>query len=187
MKRAALLLAMTAMLSSPAQSQDGKSVHGEWKAMKTAVFDWSEIPSTASADDRAILQKLWVKELAARHITASGYLPGIALIGDVREGSKRIVFSMFGAGGIDSCDPPPNGASARDIYQECRMRVASWPTGEHGTPLVVNLPGYCMVFDISNTDSRTEYRYEKHAQTVHFRTIQFGKVVPNCSRSLKLG
>lgn len=155
--------------------------------MNKAVFDWPELPSSVTEEERAILQKLWAQELAARHKTPSGYLPGFALIGSVREGAKSIVFSMFGAGGIESCDPAPNGAAARDIYQECRMRVASWPTGKQGVPLVVNLPGYCMVFDISHTNSRTEYRYDRTAQVVQFRTIQYGQVVPDCSRSLKLG
>jgi hypothetical protein len=43
-----------------------------------------------------------------------------------------------------------------------------------------------MIFVASETNSRIEYRYDSGSQTVQFRTIQFGKVVPNCSRSLKL-
>lgn len=152
--------------------------------MHEAVFDSTVWPATATQEDVHIVQKLWAKELAARHQTPTGPLPGFALIGDVREGAKRIVFSMFSAGGAPSCESAPNGSASSDIYVECRMRVSSWPAS---AAQVIDLPGYCMIFAASETHSRVEYRYDTPARTLHFRTIQFGKVVPRCTRSLKLG
>lgn len=90
---------------------------------------------------------------------------------------------MFSAGGVDSCDPAANGAAASDIFEVCRLRVTGWPQATHP----VDLPGYCMIAGPRDNNSRTEYRYDTPTQTVQFRTIQFGKVVPSCTRSLKLG
>lgn len=151
--------------------------------MNKEVFDWAEISSSATEEERAILQKLWAQELAARHKTSSGYLPGFALIGEVREGSKRIVFSMFGAGGVDSCDGAANGAAAYDVYEVCRLRVTEWPQAERP----VDLPGYCMIAGTNDAEGWIEYSYNKRARNVQFRAIQFGQVVPSCSRILKLG
>lgn len=181
MKVAVFALAMASSLAAHAQTLDAP---GAWKVMHEAVFDWPELPQTATAEERSILQKLWGKELATRHKTPTGHLPGFALIGDVREGSKRLVFSMFSAGGVDSCDPAANGAAASDIYEVCRLRVTGWP---QSTPHV-DLPGYCMIAGPrEGISSRIEYRYDKSNQSVQFRTIQFGQIVPNCLRVLKLG
>lgn len=184
MKRAACALSMAAVLVAHAQPQGGTGAPAAWQPMRQAVFDWPEAPSTATAEQRSMLQKLWATELAARHKTPSGFLPGFALIGEVREGTKRIVFSMFSAGGVDSCDPAADGAAASDIYEVCRLRISSWP---QASTLPVDLPGYCMIAGSSGTNGRTEYRYDQQAHTVQFRTIQFGQLVPSCARSLKLG
>lgn len=151
--------------------------------MHEAVFDWPELPATATPEERSILQSLWAKELAARLKSPTGHLPGFALIGDVREGTKRIVFTMFSAGGVDSCDPAANGAAASDIYEVCRLRVTGWPQATQP----IDLRGYCMIAGPRDSNSRTEYRYDKSAQSVQFRTIQFGQIVASCSRTLKLG
>jgi len=183
MKRCTWIMALAAVFSAHAQQQGGSSVPGAWIPMHEAVFDWPELPTTATAEERSILQALWAKELAARHKTPTGQLPGFALIGDVREGAKRIVFTMLSAGGVDSCDPAANGAAASDIYEVCRLRVTGWPQARQP----VDLPGYCMIAGPRDSNSRIEYRYDKPAQSVQFRTIQFGQPVPNCSRTLKLG
>ncbi|WP_404299047.1 hypothetical protein [Alicycliphilus denitrificans] len=155
-----------------------------WQPMREAVFDSSNFPSTASPEDRAIAQRIWANELMARLKDEQRFLPGFALIGDVREGEKRIVFSMFAAAASEHCEPAANGAAVQDIFVECRMRVVGWPpTGRH----IAELPGYCMIYGGDHKKNRVEYRYDTSAQTLHFRTIQFGKVVPACSRALKLG
>ncbi|MDH1501383.1 hypothetical protein [Comamonas terrigena] len=180
MKVAVVALAMASSLAAHAQSQDSR---GAWKVMHEAVFDRPGMSSTATQEERDIVKFLWAREFAAREQTHTGPMSAYALVGDVREGTKRIVFSMFASGDDPSCDAAPNGADANDIYVRCRMRVSSWPPS--GAPAAA-LPGYCMIFAASETNSRIEYRYDSGSQTVQFRTIQFGKVVPNCSRSLKL-
>ncbi|WP_313569356.1 hypothetical protein [Comamonas terrigena] len=182
MKRAAVVaLAVAAAVSALAQPQ--ASSNAGWKAMHEAVFDRPGLPTTATKEEREIAQALWATELSARERTSAGLMSAYALVGDVREGAKRIVFSMYASGDDPSCDAAPNGADASDIFVRCRMRVASWPPS--GAP-AASLPGYCMIFAASETNSRIEYRYDRSAQTLQFRTIQFGKVVPSCSRSLKL-
>lgn len=185
MRGATVLLAAMAMGQAiNAQAQGAEPGQGAWRQMREAVFDQARLPSTAPEEDRAMAQRIWGTELAARRSDQWGPLPGFVLIGDVREGSKRIVFSMYAAAESEHCDPAANGAGAKDIFVECRMRVTHWPyTGRH----MAELPGYCMIYAASETNSRVEYRYESAAQTVQFRTIQFGKVVPQCSRALKLG
>lgn len=184
MRAASALMVALAIAPSLVQAQVPATSQPAWQPMREAVFDGPWLPSTATEDDRAMAQQIWGAELAARRSNAQGPLPGFVLIGDVNEGSKRIVLSMYSAAGSEHCNPAPNGFSAEDIFVECRMRVTNWPfTGRH----MAKLPAYCMIFAASETNSRVEYRYETAAQTVHFRTVQFGKVVPLCSRALKLG
>lgn len=182
-----IALAMGATVSAHAQQpQVGSDAQGAWKAMHEVVFDSPSDPETATAQERAIAKQLWRHELSARMRNSTGYFPGFAQLAVVQEGSKRIVLSMFAAARAPSCDPAPNGADEKDIYVECRLRVATWPVEAGVVSHIVDLPGYCMVFAAVGTNSRTEYRYDRQAQTVHFRTLQFGQVVPKCTRSLKL-
>lgn len=182
--RAAFVLMTALAVCQASLAQPSAADQSGWQPMREAVFDKPRLPSTATEEDRAMAQRIWGIELAARRSDSQGMFPGFVLIGDVREGSKRIVFSMYAAAGSEYCDPAANGAAAKDIFVECRMRVANWPySGRH----MAELPGYCMIYAASETNSRVEYRYETAAQTVHLRTIQFGKVVPQCSRALKLG
>lgn len=182
-KTTVLSFAIATILSCTAQAQAAASGQQSWQTMREAVFDSSVFSSTASTEDREIVQSIWADELMGRRKEGQKFFPGFALIGDVREGEKRVVFSMFAAAGSDYCDQAANGAAAHDIFVECRIRVTNWPlTGGK----IAELPGYCMMYGGDYQKNRVEYRYDTAAQTVHFRTFQYGKLVPKCARALKL-
>lgn len=147
--------------------------------MREIVFRSSKFPSTSTSEERDAAQQIWAAELAKGRAN----LPAFVLLGDVRQGDKRLIFSMFDAAGSDMCEESENGHNAKDIYTVCRLRVVSWPV--QGTK-AAELPGYCMVSGGDHPMNRVEYRYDTAVQTMHFRTIQYGKVVPACNRALKL-
>ena len=180
----ALSLALSTFLPITAEAQVASPNQNVWQSMREVVFDNPELPSTASQEDRNLVQEIWGSELAARRTDERGPFPGYVLIGHVHQGPKQIVFSMYTTAGSDHCDPAANGSGVTDIFVECRMRVTTRPyTGLHKA----ELPSYCMIYAASETNSRVEYRYDTATQTLHFRTIQFGKGVPVCTRALKLG
>ncbi|WP_353176533.1 hypothetical protein [Delftia acidovorans] len=180
--RLATLIAVSAMCSTPSARAAAGSA--EWAPMRLAVFNSVEFQSSATQEDREILSKIWSKELAAVRRDASGVFPAFVLVGDVRNGSKRIVFSMFDTAGSDLCTDAENGASAHDIFVRCKMKVLPWPTTS-GTAAVLN--GYCKTSSGDLAKNRVEYLYDVSHQAIHFRTIQYGKIVQECNKTLKLG
>lgn len=181
---ATCIAAMAAVFAAgPAKAQEITEV--TWSPMREIVFHSSKFPSTGTEEDRQVLQNIWAKELSSKRTSASGRpLPAFALIGDVRRGGRRVVFSMFSAAGTDRCEDPENGAEATDIYSVCSLRVTPWPMQGRQ---VADLPGYCMIFGTQRDKSRIEYAFDATDSLLRLRAIQFGKVVPACSRSLRLG
>lgn len=184
--RTASGVAAALLLASAAHGQPSSAA---WQPMRELVFDSTVFTSTGSTADREVMQAMWAQELSKPRGTGVGgrKLPAFTLLGDVTpSGRQRIVFSMFAAAGDSRCEDAANGASANDIYNVCVMRVMSWPpsAGETST----ELPGYCMMFgDNDRRRNRTEYRVDAgQPLTVHFRTMQYGKTVPACNRSLRL-
>ncbi|WP_141832160.1 hypothetical protein [Delftia sp. HK171] len=179
----ATLIAVSAMGFTPSVRAAAGSA--EWAPMRLAVFNSVEFQSTATQEDREILSKVWSKELAAVRRDASGIFPAFVLVGDVRNGNKRIIFSMFDTAGSDQCSDAENGASAHDIYVRCKMKVLPWPTTTSETAAVLN--GYCKISSADKAKNRIEYLYDISHQAIHFRTIQYGKIVQECNKTLKLG
>ncbi|WP_233168002.1 hypothetical protein [Xylophilus sp. ASV27] len=174
---------MAASLLATAHAQEITEV--PWVPMREVVFDSTQFPSTGTEEDRAILKQIWAKELAAPRSTGGGQtLPAFALIGDVRQAGRRVVFTFFAAARNDRCEPPENGADATNIYSLCSMRVTPWPMQGHK---IADLPGYCMVYAAKRDKNRVEYAFDSSDRVLRLRTIQFGKEVPACSRALKLG
>lgn len=173
----------TILIHTPSQAQEITKL--PWMPMREVVFDSTKFPSTGTEEDRAMLKLIWARELAAPRSASSGQiLPAFTLIGDVRQGGRRVVFSMFSAASSDRCESPENSADAKDIYSVCSMRVTPWPMQGHQ---VADLPGYCMVYGTQRDKSRIEYAFDTSDRTLRLRTIQFGKEVPACARALKLG
>lgn len=181
---ASFVAAMAAVLAAGlARAQEITEV--TWSPMREVVFHSSKFPSSGTEADRQILRTIWAKELTSTRKSADGQpLPAFALVGDVQRGGRKVVFSMFSAAGSDRCEDPENGAQATDIHSVCSLRVAPWPMQGRQ---VADLPGYCMIFGTKRDKSRIEYSFDASDSLLRLRAIQFGKVVPACSRSLRLG
>ncbi|GKS73263.1 hypothetical protein AVME950_00225 [Acidovorax sp. SUPP950] len=181
---ASCIAAMAAVLAAgQARAQEITEVN--WSPMREVVFHSSNFPSSGTEADRQMLQSIWGRELTSTRKSASGQaLPAFALVGDVQRGGRRVVFSMFSKAGTDRCEDPENGAQVTDIYSVCSLRVTPWPMQGRQ---VADLPGYCMIFGTQRDKSRIEYAFDATDSLLRLRAIQFGKVVPACSRSLRLG
>lgn len=176
-------LAAIFLTGVPAAASQGADSH-LWIPMREIVFNSINFASTGTEEERQILQQIWSKELSAHLSGNSKELPAFTLVGDARDNGKRIIFTMFDAAGSDRCETAENGASAHDIFVLCRMRVLAWPMLGYK---FTDLPNYCMLRSGGDKQNRVEYFYDKSQKMVKFRTIQYGKLVQNCSRALKLG
>ncbi|WIY36637.1 hypothetical protein QRO11_10065 [Paracidovorax citrulli] len=176
--------AMAAVIAA-GQARAQEITEVTWSPMREVVFHSSKFPSSGTEADRQILRSIWAKELISTRKSADGQpLPAFALVGDVQRGGRKVVFSMFSAAGTDRCEDPENGAQVTDIYSVCSLRVTPWPMQGRQ---VADLPGYCMIFGTQRDKSRIEYAFDAGESLLRLRAIQFGKVVPACSRSLRLG
>lgn len=179
-----------ALVATKALAQAPQNTSTPWQPMREVVFGSVIFTSTGSSADRDLLQHMWAEDLAKPRPGAGGRkLPAFALLGEVPAAGQRprLVFSMFAAADNERCTDAANGADASDIFNVCTMRVTAWPPTAGQAP--VELPGYCMIFGNSDKQkNRIEYSVQQTAGlVVRFRTIQYGKVVEACSRTLKLG
>ncbi|MDX4957803.1 hypothetical protein [Delftia acidovorans] len=154
-----------------------------WTPMRTVVLNSTNFPSTGTAEEQQILKQLWSEDLSRVRRNVRGLYPVFLLIGDVRKGPRRIIFSMFSSAGSERCDPPANGASSHDIYSMCNMRVTPWPQSNGKQ---TDLPNYCAIFGEKPEIGRIEYSFDPTLQTINFRTVQYGKIVQECNKTLKL-
>lgn len=131
------------------------------------------------------MKALWAAELAAPRDNGSGQkLPAFTLMGDAEVSGRRLIFSMFSAAESELCEGPGNGSGMNDIYSVCTMRVAFWPKGVLPP---FDVPKNCAIFaDEDRKNNHIEYMMEPVQNAIRFRTIQYGKVVSECSRTLKL-
>ncbi|WP_157760108.1 hypothetical protein [Delftia acidovorans] len=175
-------IAVLISVTAPAGAQEKNSLI--WTPMRTVVLHSTNFPSTGTAEEQQILKQLWHEDLSLVRRNERGLSPVFLLIGDVRKGPKRIIFSMFSSAGSERCDPPANGASSYDIYSVCNMRVTPWPQSNGKQ---TDLPNYCAIFGEKPEIGRIEYSFDPRLQTINFRTVQYGKIVQECNKTLKLG
>lgn len=159
-----------------------------WQTMREVVFNSEKFSSTGTAADRALLAQIWATQLKALDAKSkNGKYPAFTLIADVNVDSKRFVLSFFDAAGSEHCLDAANGRGAVDIYVVCDLRV-SWLDGSTAHSRFV--ANHCMLRgdnkDTPRSKNHVEYAVDTRAKTVYLRTIQYGKVVPLCSRALKL-
>lgn len=151
--------------------------------MREAVFNSKNFQSTATNEEKENLKIIWNNELKhPRPHDSGGFYPSFALIGNVMDGNTNIVFSLYSTAGSNRCSSAENGASAYDSYVLCTLRILKWPN----VSSYVDLPNYCMIFGEDPGKDRIEYSYDSKERAIKFRAIQYGKVVPNCSRTLKI-
>lgn len=180
MKTGLATIALAVGLASAAHAQTARPV---WTPMHELVFSdspTSKWPSTGTLSERTIALRIWAGDLASR---PDSTFPAFVLIGEANIGGQRVVFTLFDAAGSTRCEPVANGAGAYDFYTVCTMRVTTWPPAGR----TAELPGYCMLYAAPKNQNRVEYAVDPARKTIAFRTIQYGQVVPRCSRELKLG
>lgn len=174
-----------ALAASAAQAQQKPL---QWQPMREAAFHSPYSNPTASAQEHALLQKIWARELAdAGEMSPGTPYPSAVLMGTVETPAARLVFSSYARARYDKCQPAENGANVEYSHWVCPLRVAR----TEGNKLVVrDLPGYCIVWgndpDAPREKNHVEYAYDAKSATLRFRTIEHGKVLPRCSRSLRL-
>ena len=185
------VIAAAAGLSIGASAQGVQVPAGlKWQSMREIVFNGNNFSSTGTAEDRALLAKIWAKELAGgEKDPTDGSLPvSFTLIGEVENGGNKVILTMYDRIGSE-CYPPGNGRGMVDMYATCPLRVLLWPTGK---PVVVkNLPvNFCMLFgddsDNPRVKNHNEYAFDERSGIVYLRLIQYGKVVPACNRALQV-
>jgi len=168
------------ILAAATVSSCGLAVaQSDWRPMRQIIFDSERLHSTGSDADRAIMEALWAKDLKEHRVG----LPVFTLIGDADIAGQRVVFSLLDTAGSERCDlagEDPKSASGYNTL--CTMLVTRWPsTGQAPS----EIQGQCMLsYSDNQARNRMEYRVDK--MQVHFRTIENGKVVPECNRLLKL-
>lgn len=182
----AAIVLMTATASSIAQQPTL-----QWQPMREAAFNATNARPTASPQEHALLQRLWAAEIAgARERRPGVRYPSAALIGTVQTADRQFVFSTYARAGYEACEPAENGASAVYSFWVCPMRVARLQGADGSTLTVRELPGFCMVWgddeDAPRARNHVEYAYDVKHATLHLRTVEHGKVVPQCSRSVRL-
>lgn len=190
---AATLFFVTGPLSAAAQLADSKArTAPDWQPVREVVFNSTAFTSTGTEQDRALLTKLWAKELAGTQRTPSGLvLPSFALLATVKRGSLVYVLSMFNRAGPDTeCIMPGNGPGSQDLHATCPLRVVQM----QGATVLTSrtFPDHCMLaglVDAGETSrrlNRMEFAYDDRAGMVQLRTIEHGRVVAACSRSIRL-
>lgn len=178
-------LASSALLATMAQAQQSAL---QWLPMREAGFHAPNASPTATEQEHALLQRIWSRELAgAREIAPGTRYPSAALIGTVDTPGAQMVFSIYARAGYEKCQPAENGATVEYSHWVCPLRVVRT---EAGKPVVRDLPGYCMLWgddpDAPREKNRVEYAYDAKTATVRFRTLEHGKVLPQCSRTLRI-
>lgn len=187
----ATMLVLAAVGSARAQrAEPAPPGDAVWQPVREVVFNSTTFASTGTSQDRALMAKLWAKELSGAQRTPAGdSLPGFALVATVRRNGVDYVLTMFNRAGPDTgCDMPGNGA--QDLHATCPLRVAQMQGGD--VLAGRSFPGYCMLaglFDSGETArrlNRMEYAYDERAGVVRLRTIEHGRIVAACSRSIRL-
>lgn len=182
---AALLLMAAA---TPSVSQQSSL---QWQPMREAAFNAPKARPTATAQEHSLLQRLWANEISgAREMQPGVPYPSAALIGTIQAGAEHFVFTSYARAGYEACKPAENGASTVFSHWVCPLRVARLQDGQAQAPMVRELSGYCMVWgdstDAPRARNRVEYAYDAKVATLHLRTIEHGKVVPQCNRTIQL-
>ncbi|CAN7763688.1 hypothetical protein LJR039_007207 [Pseudorhodoferax sp. LjRoot39] len=184
---AAAVATLLASTTSSAHAQGALT----WTTMREAAFNSprDQATATATAEDHAVLQKLWAKELAGAGTMGNGEpFPSAVLVGNVEVApSTQLMFSIYSRAGYEACREAANGAKQVYSHWVCPMRVVRLTNGQ---PSVRDFSGYCMVWgddqDAPRSANHVEYAYDARKPTLHLRTLEHGKVVSRCSRSLRL-
>ena len=186
MTRTHFYLALSGVLAAAAAQAQQPAL--QWQPMREAAFHAPSATPTASDDEHKLLARIWSRELAgAGEMSPGTRFPSAALIGTIDTGAAQVVFSSYARAGYDKCQQAENGAKVEYSHWVCPLRVART---EAGKVVVQDFAGYCMLWgddeDAPRSRNRVEYAYDARSATLKLRTIEHGKVVPQCKRSLRM-
>jgi len=188
---AAFTSAILAATATAQVQQNVKPPAGlQWQQMNEIVFNSTNLSSTGTDEERTLLAKIWAKEIQGTQKSPinGSLLPSFALIGSVAHQDETVVLSIFDRAGY-SCIAPGNGRDMINIYATCPLRIVRLLSNNQAK--VQNLPtNFCMIFgddpNTPRTKNHNEYAYDEHTGIVYLRTIQYGKVVPECNRAIQV-
>lgn len=158
-----------------------------WRVMPEARFGGS-LQTLASPAETTLAYNLYRSKVDE---AVKGGVGALVLLGTADTQQGRLIFSMHW--GLNSkCTAPLNGDGTSKgvaLYAKCPMEI-------HVEDPTTKLRGksiggsFCYLNDDGAVggirDNHTEYAYDKTSNTLHLRTIMYGKPVPECSRSLRL-
>ena len=162
----------------------------KWQWMHDAAFNADNIfITTALNEEKELLAKIWSKEINSTGLMNDGSrYPSFVVIGNIAYKNNKITLTMFNSFN-STCLQPGNGRGMVDMYATCSLKLIWWPPSKSG--IEKNLPvNFCMLYgdDSHNPRSKNhnEYAFDEHTGILYLRTIQYGKVVPDCNRILRV-
>lgn len=150
--------------------------------------DSAKFNSSATENERKFMQVVWAKEIDASPSDSVGKFPSFVLVGSAKHVGDLYVFSIYSRALYAKCEPPPNGRSATQMYSVCPLRINR--IDDAGKSVSQEFPGFCKLNldfpDTPRVKNHTEYAVDSRTQIAYFRVIQYGKLVPQCNRSVLL-
>lgn len=159
-----------------------------WRVMPEARFGGS-LQTLASPEETTLAYKLHRSKVdeAVKEGVGALILLGTA---DTKQG--RLIFSMHW--GLNSkCTAPLNGdgtSKGVSLYAKCPMEIHVQDLATKQLRSKSIGGSFCYLNDDGAVggirDNHTEYAYDKASNTLHLRTIMYGKPVQECNRTLRL-
>jgi len=181
------------LITAPAaQAQNANPPSGlKWEWMHDVELDANPNLFTASASDQEqnLLSKIWAKEIKATGYMKNGSpYASFAVIGTIEHQDTKVILTMFNSYN-SSCIQPGNGRAMEDIYATCPLRIIRFSANNQITEQ--NLPvNFCMIYGddqhAPRAKNHAEYAFDERSGTVYLRIIQFGKIVPECNRAVRI-
>ena len=161
----------------------------KWEQMHVLNFNTTKFPDTGTPEEKTLLSKIWKNEISSPRNPVTGSLMlSTATIGTIQYKGGVVVLTMFNSA-FSNCIQPGNGRGMVDMYATCPLRIVRIVEGVQ--PTAQNLPAkFCMLVldDPRNPSAKNhdEYAFDARTGIVYLRTIQYGKVVPECNRALQI-
>jgi hypothetical protein len=162
----------------------------KWQMMREIVFNSKIFASTGTPEDRALLEKIWAKELAGTEKSPldGSLLPSFSLVGTIEHAGDKFLITMYNRAGSD-CIQPGNGRGMVDMYATCSLRLIWWPNGKPPVEKVLPI-NYCMLTGDDKYNPRAqnhnEYAFDERTGVIYLRLIQHGRIVPQCNRGIRV-
>lgn len=162
----------------------------KWSPMTLVGFNTGnmEIPH-ASRAEISLARSIWDKEIESTGpgIKPNTKSPSFILLKAFSAGNEQFVFSIFDSGFSNGCIPPANGRGIEDMYSICPMRVTQMNTTQSASQ---DFPEYCHLYpepaEKPGEINQSQIAFDANTMTAYFRTIQYGKHVAACDRTLRI-